>query len=107
MNMQKLMKEAQQAQRKMQEAQERITATTIEGSAGGGMVNVTATGDGTITKVQIEPSAINAEEIELLEDLIMAAVNDVQNKSKELQESEMGSAMGGLGGGMGGLGGLF
>ena len=107
MNMQKLMKEAQQAQRKMQEAQERIVATTIEGSAGGGMVNVTATGDGTITKVQIEPSAINTEEIELLEDLIMAAVNDVQNKSKELQESEMGSAMGGLGSGMGGLGGLF
>jgi len=81
-------------------AQERIAATTIEGSAGGGMVNVTATGDGTITKVKIEPSAINGEEAELLEDLIMAAVNDVQKKSKELQESEMGSAMGGLGGGI-------
>lgn len=107
MNMQKLMKEAQNAQRKMQEAQERIASTTIEGSAGGGMVNVTATGDGTITKVKIEPSAINSEESELLEDLIMAAVNDVQKKSKDLQEKEMGSAMGGLGGGMGGLGGLF
>jgi len=107
MNMQKLMKEAQSAQRKMQEAQERIAATTIEGTAGGGMVNVTATGEGTITKVKIEASAVNPDETELLEDLIMAAVNDVQKKSKELQESEMGSAMGGLGGGMGGLGGLF
>ena len=107
MNMQKLMKEAQKAQRNMQEAQDRIAATTIEGSAGGGMVNVTATGDGTVTKINIEPSAINPNEVELLEDLIMAAVNDVQKKSKELQEAEMGSAMGGLGGGMGGLGGMF
>ncbi|MEZ4630758.1 MAG: YbaB/EbfC family nucleoid-associated protein [Deinococcales bacterium] len=106
MNMQKLMKEAQKAQRKMQEAQEKIAAMTVEGSAGGGMVKVNARGDGEIIGVTLEASVVNPDEVELLEDLIMAAVNDAQQKSKALQEQELGSVMGGLGG-MGGLGNLF
>ena len=106
MNIQKLMKEAQKAQRKMEEAQERIAAMTVEGSAGAGMVTVTATGDGNVTKIRIEPAVIDPDDAEMLEDLITAAVNDAQRAAKELQEQELGSAMGGMGG-MGGLGGLF
>ena len=106
MNIQKLMKEAQKAQRKMTEAQEKLAAMTVEGSAGGGLVTVTATGDGTISGVKIDPSAVDPDDVDLLEDLVTAAVNEAQRKAKELQESEMGAAMGGLGN-MGGLGGLF
>lgn len=106
MNIQKLMKEAQKAQRKMQEAQEKLANLSVEGSAGGGLVTATASGDGNITKIKIDPSAVDPEDLELLEDLVTAAVGEAQRKAKELQESEMGSAMGGMGG-MGGLGNLF
>jgi len=98
MNVQKLMKEAQRAQQKMAEAQERLAAMTVEGSAGGGLVRVTATGDGQVTAVSIDPSAVDPDDLSLLEDLVTAAVADAQRRSRELQEREMGSAMGGLGG---------
>ena len=103
MNMQKLMKEAQKAQRQMAEAQDKLAAMTVEGSAGGGLVTATATGDGSITSVKIDPSSVDPDDVELLEDLVTAAVGEAQRKAKELQESELGSAMGGLGG----LGGMF
>ncbi len=106
MNIQKLMKEAQKAQRKVQEAQEKLANVSVEGSSGGGMVTVTASGDGSITKVKIEQSAVDPDDIELLEDLITAAVNEAQRKAKELQENEMGAAMGGMGG-LGGLEGML
>jgi nucleoid-associated protein EbfC len=76
---------------------------TVEGSAGGGLVTVTASGDGAVTKVRIDPGAIDPDDVSLLEDLVTAAVADAQRKAKELQEQEMGSAVGGLGG----LPGLF
>jgi nucleoid-associated protein EbfC len=98
MNVQKLMKEAQRAQKKMAEAQERLAAMTVEGSAGGGLVRVTATGDGSVTAVAIDPGAVDPQDLSLLEDLVTAAVADAQRRSRELQESEMGSAVGGLGG---------
>lgn len=101
--MQKLVKEAQKAQRKMAEAQERLEGLSVEGSAGGGLVRVTASGSGAVSAIKIDPSAVDPDDIELLEDLVTAAVNEAQRKAKELQESEMGSAMGGLGG----LGGMF
>lgn len=106
MNIQKLMKEAQKAQRKVQEAQERLANISVEGSSGGGMVTVTASGDGSVTKVKIDKSAVDPDDIELLEDLITAAVNEAQRKAKELQESEMGAAMGGMGD-LGGLEGML
>ena len=106
MNIQKLMKEAQKAQRKVQEAQERLASLSVEGTAGGGLVTVTASGDGTVSAVKIDPSTVDPEDVDLLEDLVTAAVNDAQRKAKELQETEMGSAMGGLGG-LGGLGGML
>ncbi len=98
MNIQKLMKEAQKAQRQMADAQEKLASMSVEGSAGGGLVTATATGDGTVTKVRIDPSAIDPEDVTLLEDLVSAAVSDAQRKAKELQEQELGSAVGGLGG---------
>ena len=103
MNIQKLMKEAQKAQERVAEVQNKLSNLTTEGSSGGGLVTVKTTGDGNIIGVKIEPSAIDSSDIELLEDLLVAAINDAQRKSKELQEQEMGSAMGGLGG----LPGLF
>ncbi len=106
MNIQKLMKEAQKAQKKMAEAQEKIAAMTVEGTAGGGLVTVVARGDGSVTSVSIDPSAVDPEDVDLLEDLVMAAVNEAQRKAQELQESELGGAMGGLQG-LGGLGGMF
>ncbi len=106
MNIQKLMKDAQQAREKMQEAQERLANITVEGVSGGGLVRVTATGEGTVTAVKIDPGAVKPEDTDLLEDLIVAAVSDAQKKSREVQQAEMGSALGGLGN-MGGLGGLF
>ncbi len=98
MNIQKLMKEAQKAQRKMAEAQERLAGLSVEGSAGGGLVTVTAGGDGSVQTVRIDPGVVDPEDVELLEDLVMAAVNEAQRKAKELQEQELGSAMGGMGG---------
>ena len=106
MNMQKMMKEAQKAQRKMAEAQEKLAALSVEGSAGGGLVTVQANGEGNITGVNIDPGTVDPEDVELLEDLVMAAVNEAQRKAKEIQEQEMSAAMGGLGG-LGGLGGMF
>ena len=103
MNIQKLMKEAKKAQKKMAEAQERLDNIKVEGSAGGGLVTVTANGNGSMLGIKIEASAVDPDDIELLEDLITAAVNEAQRKAKEIQEAEMGSAMGGLGG----MGGLF
>jgi len=102
-NIQKLMKEAQRAQAKVAEAQERLATMTVEGSAGAGLVRVEATGDGTVTKVRIDPKVVDPADVEMLEDLVTAAVGEVQRRAKELQEREMGSAMGG----MQGLGGLF
>lgn len=103
MNIQKLMKEAQKAQRQMAEVQEKIAKMTVEGSAGGGLVTATANGNGNLLKINIDESAIDPEDRELLEDLVMAAVNEAQRKAKELQEEEMSSVMGG----MGGMPGLF
>lgn len=98
MNVQKLMKEAQRAQRKVAEAQERLAALVVEGTAGGGLVTVHANGEGTVTKVAIEPGAVDPDDLSLLEDLVLAAVADAQRKAKEVHEREMGAAMGGLGG---------
>jgi len=96
MNIQKLMKEAQKAQRQMAEAQERLAAQVVEGSAGGGLVTAVANGDGSVSKVRIDPAAVDPDDLTLLEDLVTAAVADAQRKAKELQEQELGSAVGGL-----------
>ena len=105
MNIQKLMKEAQKAQRKVTEAQERLATMTIEGSAGAGLVTATVTGDGSIVSVRIDKSIVDPDDIGMLEDLVKAAVAEAQRSAKEVQEREMGAAMGGMGG-LGGAGGF-
>ena len=107
MNIQKLMKEAQRAQRKVAEAQERLAAMTVEGSAGAGLVIAAVKGDGSIASVRIDKQVVDPEDVEMLEDLITAAVSEAQRQAKEIQEREMGAAMGGMGGLGGGLGGLL
>ena len=91
-----LLKQAQEMQARMAKIQEELGNKTVEGSAGGGMVQVTVNGQFNITAVQIEPSVINAAEKEMLEDLILAAVNDGMRKARELVSTEMSKLTGGI-----------
>ena len=99
--MNKLMQQAQQMQAQMAKAQEELAHETVEASAGGGMVTVTATGAGEITQIKIDPKAIDPDDPDLLQDLVLAAVNEALRSSRNLMESKL-SAM--MPGGMGGLG---
>ena len=99
MNIQKLMKQAQQMQAKMQEAQEKIEATEAEGVAGAGLVSVTLKGKGDLVSVRIDPTLMN-DEAEILEDLIKAAHSDARKRLDEAMEKAMKEATQGLGGGM-------
>jgi hypothetical protein len=97
MNMDKIMKQAQKMQAQMAKIQEELANEQVEGSAGGGMVTVTANGQGDLLAVRIEPEVAKGEDIEMLEDLLLAAANDALRKSKELANSRMGQLTGGLG----------
>ena len=91
-----LLKQAQEMQLRMAKIQEELANKTVQGSAGGGMVQVTVNGQFQMTAVRIEPSVVNAAEKEMLEDLILAAVNDGMRKARELASSEMSKLTGGL-----------
>jgi nucleoid-associated protein EbfC len=91
-----LLKQAQEMQSRMAKIQEELANKTVQGSSGGGMVQVTVNGQLNITAVQIEPSVINSSEKEMLEDLILAAVNDGMRKARELASTEMSKLTGGL-----------
>ena len=91
-----LLKQAQEMQSRMAKIQEELANKTVQGSAGGGMVQVTVNGQFQMTAVRIEPSVVNAAEKEMLEDLILAAVNDGMCKARELASSEMSKLTGGL-----------
>jgi len=86
------------------QAQEDAANATIEGSAGGGKVKVVMTGTGEVTAVRIDPSVVDPTEVDLLEDLVVAALRDAATRVAEEAEQRLG--LGGLGGGVGGLGGL-
>lgn len=101
-----LMKQAQQMQEQMLQAQEKLKDETVEASAGGGMVKVTMGGDLTLRSITIDPEAVDPEDVELLQDMVQAAVNDALRSAQDLAGTAMGDATGGLGGG-GGLGGLL
>jgi DNA-binding YbaB/EbfC family protein len=92
-----LLKQAQQMQEQMAKAQEELAAETVESSAGGGMVTVRATGAGEITAITIDPKAIDPEDPELLEDMILAAVNEALRSAQSLAQSKLGGMTGGLG----------
>ena len=98
-NMQQLMKQAQAMQRKLQEAQEEVAETEVTGSAAGGMVEVTMTGDKTPVSVTIKPEAVDPDDVEMREDMILAALNDANEKAEKLSKELLGP-MGGMGNGL-------
>ena len=91
-----LLKQAQEMQARMAKVQDELAHKTVQGTAGGGMVEATINGQFNVTAIKIEPSAINADEKEMLEDLILAAINDGVRKARELVSSEMSKLTGGL-----------
>ncbi len=93
----KLMQQAQQMQQEMAKAQEQLASETVEASAGGGLVTVKATGNGEIVEIKIDPKAIDPDDAELLEDLVLAAVNEALRSAQSLAQSKLGAMTGGLG----------
>jgi nucleoid-associated protein EbfC len=91
-----LLKQAQEMQSRMAKIQEELAQKTVDGSAGGGMVQVTVNGQLALTAITIDPSVINSEEKEMLEDLIMAAINDGMRKARDMASTEMSKITGGL-----------
>jgi hypothetical protein len=95
-NLGNIMKQAQQMQGKMAEIQAKLAETEVGGAAGGGMVAVTVNGKGEMRKIKIDPSLLSADEVEVLEDLIVAAFNDAKGKVEALMQQEMQKLTGGL-----------
>ena len=96
MDMKKMMKQAQKMQMELAKAQEEIKDMTFEGSAGGGMVKAVAAGDMSITSVTIDPDAVDPADIEMLEDMVCAAVNEALRGIGDLSESRMSSITGNM-----------
>ena len=97
MNMQQVMQQARKMQAQLAEAQERLKDQEVTASAGGGMVKVTATGDGVITGITIDPEALDPEDVELIQDTILAAVNEALSSAQELSNRQLGVITGGMG----------
>jgi DNA-binding YbaB/EbfC family protein len=98
MDMNKMLEQVQQMQAQMQKAQEELKNETVQATAGGGMVTVTATGGGEIREIKIDPKAIDPNDPEILEDMVVAAVNEALRSAQGLMESKLGPALGGLSG---------
>ncbi len=105
-NMNQILQQAQQMQAEMAKAQEELKSEVVEASAGGGMVTVRVSGDLELQAVTIAPDAVDPEDVELLQDMVLAATNEALRSAQELASSRLGQATGGLGdiGGLGGLG---
>jgi hypothetical protein len=95
-NMGKMMKQAQQLQNKMAKLQEEMADKTVETSAGGGMVKVVANGRQEIVAISIEKEVVDPEDVEMLQDLIVAAVNDALSQSQQMVSEEMSKLTGGM-----------
>ena len=91
-----MMKQIQQMQAKMEAIQAELAETKVEGSAGGGMVKVVANGKHEIISVTIDPEVVDKDDVEMLQDLVVAAVNQVYQKAQELQSEKMAGLTGGL-----------
>jgi nucleoid-associated protein EbfC len=100
-NMQQLLKQAQKMQQEMMAAQESLKDEVVEASAGGGMVTVRVTGDLNVKAITIDPQAVDPDDIELLQDMVLAAVNEGLRSAQELATAKLGGITGGLGGGLG------
>ena len=103
-NMQQMLRQVQKMQQQMAEAQEQLKHEEVEASAGGGMVKVKVSGDLVVKSVTIAPDAIDPDDPELLQDMVLAAVNEGIRAAQERAEAKMGGIAGGLGGMGGGLG---
>jgi len=95
-NLGNLMKQAQQMQERMTELQTRLAEVEVVGAAGGGMVRVTVNGKGETRRVQIDPALVKPGEVEVLEDLVVAASNDAKGKAEALMQAEVQKLTGGL-----------
>ena len=96
-DMNKLLQQAQQMQAQMAQAQEELAKEVVEASAGGGLVTVKATGAGEVREITIDPKAIDPDDPELLEDLVLAAVNEALRSAQALVQSKLGGTLGSLG----------
>ena len=92
----KILQQAQQMQGRLQEIQDQLQQLTVTGSAGGGMVTVEADGKGQVRRVKIDPSVVSASDVEMLEDLIAAAVNEAGRRADEIIKSNVQGMLGGL-----------
>ncbi|OCL25803.1 nucleoid-associated protein [Orenia metallireducens] len=96
MDMGKMMKQVQKMQGQMAKMQDELAKKTVEASAGGGMVTVTANGQQEIVGIKIDPDAVDPDDVEMLEDLILAAVNESMRKVQDMTQKEMGKLTGGM-----------
>ena len=104
-NMQQMMQQVQKMQKDMELAQEELKSEVVEASAGGGMVSVKVSGALEVREVRIDPAAVDPEDVEILADMVLAAVNEGLRAAQELAERKLGGATGGLDlGGLGSLG---
>ena len=99
-NMSNLMKQAQRMQRQMEESAKELESKEFTAAAGGGAVEVTVTGKKEVSKVKLDPEAVDPDDVEMLEDLIMAATNEALRKADEAYAANMAKLTGGLGGGL-------
>ena len=95
-NIQQLMQMGQQLQARMTQLQDELSAREISASVGGGMVTATVNGKGVVTRIVIEPTVVDPRDVEMLEDLVLAAITEAQSKAHGLYEEEMRKATGGL-----------
>jgi DNA-binding YbaB/EbfC family protein len=116
-NLNKMLEQAQKLQEEMAAAQEKLKEEKVDASAGGGMVKVVVTGEGRVESLTIDPDAVDPEDVELLQDMVLAAANEALRQANDLREKAMSGAsdfdpmealgalgLGGPGGGLGGLG---
>lgn len=92
----KMMNQLQQMQKKMMQAQEELGTTTVEGSAGGGVVTVTMNGHREVQAIKISPDVVDPEDVEMLQDMVMAAIADAAKKAEEVASNKMGPLTGGM-----------
>lgn len=92
----KMLKQAQQLQKRMTQLQEELEAETVEASVGGGMVTVVVSGKMVVESITIDPEAVSQEDVDMLQDLVLAAVNEGLNQAQEMVSSRMGALTGGL-----------
>ena len=102
-NMNNLLKQAQKMQKQMEEAQANLETEEATATSGGGAVEITVSGKKEITRIKINPEVVDPEDVEMLQDLIMAAANEAIRKMDELSTQRMNSITGGFGGNLGGL----